>query len=285
MNELRAEQVTGPWAYHGEGPVWDHAAGVLRWMDMLDGDVLSWRPGDERPIRWDVGEVAGALRRRRDGGFVVAVARGFQLLADDGSFDGSIPPLWEDRTLRMNEGACSPSGRFYCGSMAYDAEAGRGAMHVLDPDGTARTLFGGLTISNGMAFSPDGEIAYHIDSPTQCVKRYDVQEDGSLVAPSVLFDVPPELGKPDGMTMDSDGNFWIALWGGSTVRQYSPVGEVMTTVHVAASQVTACSFGGIDGRDLYITTSREDLEGEPAAGSVFRVRTDAVGRGEELFAG
>ena len=142
-NVLIAEQVTGPWASHGEGPIWDSGAGMLRWVDLLRGDILSWSPGDEQPIRWHVGEVAAAVRRTRSGGFVVAIQNGFVLLAADGTVIEDLPPIWTDPTVRMNDGGCDPSGRFYCGSMAYDEAPGRGTLHRLNADRTTTQLLDG----------------------------------------------------------------------------------------------------------------------------------------------
>ncbi|BEP14188.1 SMP-30/gluconolactonase/LRE family protein [Acidothermaceae bacterium B102] len=282
--ELEATQATPPWAFHGEGPMWDHTAGMLRWVDQLRGDVLSWRPGDEAPLRWHVGETSAAIRLRRSGGLAIAAARGWVLLTSDGEVVGSPVVVWDDPTVRMNEGACHPSGRFYCGSMDVDEGPGRGSMHVLEPDLTVRTLLTGISISNGMVFSDDGRSAFHIDSPTRQVTRYRVDDDGALVAPELLFAIPDGHGIPDGMTMDTDGTFWIAMWGGSAVRRYAPSGELLATVPLPVSQPTACAF---HGSDLYITSSRLRLadDAEPLAGSVFRVATDATGREPEFFAG
>ena len=283
--ELEAAQATPPWAFHGEGPMWDPTAGLLRWVDQLRGDVLSWRPGDEVPLRWHVGETSAAIRLRRAGGLAIAATRGWVLLTPEGDVDGPPVVVWDDPTVRMNEGACHPSGRFYCGSMDVDEGPGRGSMHVLEPNLTTRTLLTGLSISNGLVFSDDGRWAFHVDSPTRQVTRYTVAEtDGALLSPELLFGIPDGHGIPDGMTMDTEGTFWIALWGGSAVRRYAPSGELLATVPLPVSQPTACAF---NDRDLYITSSRLRLpdDAEPLAGSVFRVATDATGREPELFGG
>jgi sugar lactone lactonase YvrE len=290
VKQLTAVQVTPAWAWHGEGPIWDRPAGLLRWVDMLRGDVLSWRPGNDDVIRWDVGEVAAMIRRRRTGGYVVAVERGFQLRDADGSLLWAGPELWDDPTVRMNEGACSPSGRLYCGSMGMPpGTPEKGSMYLLEPDLTVRPLLDRLTITNGMVFTPDGDSVYHIDTPASCVRRFRIDDDGSMVDPVVAFGIPTSAGDPDGMTGDADGCLWVALYGGSAVHQYSPSGELLTVVHLPVSQPTACHFGGPDLRDLYITTSHDQIDpddpAEVEAGAVFMVRTDSSGAAEELFAG
>ncbi len=288
MTVLEAVQATPPWTFHGEGPVWDPTTGQLRWVDQLKGDVLSWRPGDEQPQRWSVGETSAAIRLRRSGGLAIAATRGFRTYLSDGTPDGPPVVLWDDPTVRMNEGACHPSGRFYCGSMDVDEGPGRGSMWLLEPDLTARAILTGLSIANGLVFTDDGAVGYHIDSPTGQVTRYDVDEvTGDLLAGERLFAIPDGHGIPDGMTMDSEGTLWIALWGGSAVRRYSLSGELLATVPLPVSQPTACAFGGADGNDLYVTSSRLRLaaDAEPLAGSVFVARTDTTGRAPELFGG
>ena len=117
---MQVEQVTDPVAYHGEGPVWSTGWGGLRWVDMLAGDVLVL--GHDGSVgRRHVGSVAAALRPRRGGGAVFGVERGFALENPDGSLI-HLPELWTGTEVRMNEGACDPDGRFYCGSMAYDKQ-------------------------------------------------------------------------------------------------------------------------------------------------------------------
>src|SRR3712207_4647703 len=162
---MRAEQVTGPVAYHAEGPVWSPRWGGLRWVDMLAGDVLSLDP-DGTVRRRSVGSVAAALRPRRGGGAVVAFERGFALEEPDGTLT-PLDPLWSAEDVRMNEGGCDPDGRFWCGSMAYDQRPGGGALYRLDPDGSVRVVLRNVTISNGLEWSPDGSRAYYNDTRSE----------------------------------------------------------------------------------------------------------------------
>ena len=73
----------------------------------------------------------------------------------------------------MNEGGCDPDGRFWCGSMAYDQRPGAAALYRLDPDGTAHRVLDGVTISNGLEWSPDGSLAYYDDTATHRVDVFD----------------------------------------------------------------------------------------------------------------
>src|SRR5205085_11085603 len=130
LTPVRAEQLTAPVAFHGEGPVWSARWGGLRWVDMFAGDVLALA-ADGEVERRHVGDVAAALRPRRGGGAVIGVRRGFALEDPDGTLR-TLPEVWRGDAVRMNDGGCDPAGRFLCGSMAYDESPGAGALYRLD---------------------------------------------------------------------------------------------------------------------------------------------------------
>ncbi|NYJ05283.1 SMP-30/gluconolactonase/LRE family protein [Petropleomorpha daqingensis] len=281
---MRAEQVTDPVAYHGEGPVWSSRWGGLRWVDMLAGDVLALAD-DGAITRTHVGDVAAALRPRRDGGAVIGVERGFALQDADGSLT-TLPPVWSDPGVRMNEGGCDPDGRFWCGSMAYDQRPGGGSLYRLDPDGTVAVAFGGATISNGLEWSPDGSLAYYNDTPTHQIAVFDYARESGLTGRRTFVQLADDE-NPDGLTVDAEGGVWIALYGAGAVHRYTPDGRLDGVVEVAAEKVTACTFGGSRLDRLYITTSREDLppDADPLAGSLFAVDPGVAGRPVREFAG
>jgi sugar lactone lactonase YvrE len=252
---------------------------------MLAGDVLSLR-ADGTVGRRHVASVVAALRPRRTGGAVMLTERGFAL-EDAG---GAVTPLvevWADPTVRMNEGGCDPDGRFYGGSMAYDERPGAAALYRLGPDGSVTTVLHDVTVSNGLDFSPDGTVAYYVDTPTGRIDRFDYETGRGLTARRAFVELPEGAGHPDGLTVDAEGGVWVALFGGGAVRRYTAAGELDTIVEVDARQVTACTFGGEGLRELFITTSRENLDpGEdPAAGSLFRVAPGIAGKPVLEFAG
>src|SRR5690606_11698793 len=204
-----AEQLTGPVAYHAEGPVWSERWGGLRWVDMLAGDVLALGPdGDVR--RHHVGTIAAAIRPRRSGGMVVGVERGFALEDADGTLT-VMPELWADPGVRMNEGGCDPDGRFYCGSMAYDQRPGAGSLYRLDSDGSVSVVLGSVTVSNGLDWSPDGSRAYYNDTATHRVDVFDYDCETGLAGRRPFVDLSAEELHPDGLTVDSEGGVWVAL--------------------------------------------------------------------------
>jgi sugar lactone lactonase YvrE len=283
------EQLTAPVAFHAEGPVWSPSWGGLRWVDMFAGDVLSMAVGGRAAgdiARRHVGAIAAALRPRRGGGAVIAVERGF-LLEDAAGDLEPLPDLWADPGLRMNEGGCDPDGRFYCGSMAYDKAPGRGSVYRLDGDGSTSVVFGGSTISNGLAWSPDGSIAYYIDTPTRRIDMFDYAKDSGLTRRRTFVEITQTPGSPDGMTVDAQGHIWVALYGGSAVRRYRPDGTLDGVIELPVTNVTACTFAGADLDHLIITTSRENVPdgAQPEAGSLFRSRPGVTGQPVLEFAG
>jgi sugar lactone lactonase YvrE len=277
---VHAEQLTAPLAHHGEGPVWDDALQRLLWVDLLRGDLLlTDASGDSE--RRHVSDVLACVAPRTGGGHVVATERGFALV----SAEGDVEPLhdvWEDPTVRMNDGGCDPQGRFFCGSMAYGAAPGRGALYRLDPDRSVHVVHTQVTISNGLGWAPDGSRAYYVDSATQ---RIDVcSPDLSERRPFVT--VPESAGTPDGLTVDAEGGVWVALWGGSAVHRYTEGGELDQVVTLPVAQVSSCAFGGDDLRTLFVTTSAEGLsDPEPQAGALFTVTPGVTGLPTLRFAG
>lgn len=251
---------------------------------MLAGDVLELADSGQ-VRRKHVGKVAAALRPTADGGAVLALERGFALA--DASLEDVRPlgELWSDPAIRMNDGGCDPDGRFYCGTMSYAERPGAGALYRLDPGGEVTTVLSDVTISNGLAWSPAGESAYYIDTPTHRVDVFDYSTEAGLHNRRPLLTIPEQDGSPDGMTVDAEGRLWVALWGGSAVRCYRPDGVLEEHVELPVSQVTACTFGGRQLDELYITTSRQGVsEGEqPEAGALFRYRPGVRGRAAAVY--
>ncbi|MFG1703066.1 SMP-30/gluconolactonase/LRE family protein [Nonomuraea sp. M3C6] len=273
--------VTDPVAEHGEGPVWSGRWGGLRWVDMLAGDVLALDP-QGRVRRRHVGPVAAVVRPRVSGGYVVASEREL-LLSDSDDLDAPLRSLgeaWTDPAIRMNEGGCDPGGRFYIGSMAYDASPGRGSLYVAEPDGRLRVVVPGVTISNGFDFSPDGALAYYADTATGRVDVFDYDPEGGLTGRRPFAVVDPERGAPDGLTVDADGGVWVALWQGWAVHRYTPEGRLDAVIDLPVRKVTAVTFGGEELDRLFITTSALDVDRaeQPDAGAVFAADPGVRGR-------
>ena len=258
--------------------MWWPALDRLRFVDMLHGAVVTLGPTGE-PTRTGVGStIAAVIRPRVDGGAIVATERHLALAAQEDLSDLTpvielfLPaqPLGSPRTaLRCNEGGCDPQGRFYVGTMAYNRQ--RGVAQLYRWNGTAKhAVLTGLTIANGLAWSPGGDRAYFNDTETGTTSQLDYV-DGQLTRRREFVRFPPLQGRPDGLTVDAEGGVWVALNQGGKIHRYSPDGELTEVIDLPVRQVTSCTFGGPGLDRLYITTSREGLPdtAEPAAGSIF----------------
>jgi sugar lactone lactonase YvrE len=282
-----AEQITSADAYHGEGPCWSDAWGGLRYVDMLAGDVLSLDNASGSVTRTHVGEVAAVIRPRTQGGAVLALRDSFAITDDSLEELRTIAQVSQPDGVRLNEGGCDPDGRFYCGSMAYDETPHAGTFYRIDASHELAVVMEKVTISNGFDFALDGELAYYIDTVEHGIDVFDYTAETGLQNRRRWVDIPAEAGGPDGLTVDSDGGVWVALFGGSAVHRYSADGRLDAVVDLPASSVTACTFGGSQLQTLYITTSqiRADLEAEPAAGALFAIDPGVRGLPSRAFAG
>jgi sugar lactone lactonase YvrE len=153
-----------------------------------------------------------------------------------------------------------PTGRFWAGTMAYDEAPGAGVLYRLELDGTCTTVLTGLTISNGIGWSPDDATMYLTDSGTSHVEAFDFDgATGHLTPASHPGPHPAAGGAPDGLTVDQDGGIWVALWGGGAVQRYGPDRALLTTVSLPVDQPTSCAFGGPDQATLFVTSARAGL--------------------------
>jgi len=271
----------------GEGVRWDARRDELLGVDILAGRVYRVRIADDGALAavrhyslpWTVGMVTPI---EGDDGLLLGAGRGFVYLAPDGTHR-MIAEVAPDGT-RMNDGACDPQGRFWGGTLADDHHEGGGALYRLDRGGHTDLLMDGLTISNGIGWSPDGHTVYLVDSGPRVVYAFAFDgERGTISDQRVLISVPDDVGAPDGMTVDAAGDLWVAIYGGGCVHRYAPDGRLRETFTVAALQTTCCAFAGPGLHQLYITTATENWTDEqrradPTAGLVYRLDTDATGR-------
>jgi sugar lactone lactonase YvrE len=283
-------------AEHAEGPCWDPRLNKLLWVDQYAGLVHQADfNADTRCLEvehsFQVGAPVGAVVPSigPDGGWLLAADHGFAHLAHDGTVTRLGQPEADAvARMRMNDGKADPRGAMWAGSMAFDKKPGAGSLYRLDPDGTITVARARTTISNGLAFSPDGDRLYYIDTPTQRVDRFHIAADGRLTDQATIITVDPSLGHPDGMCIDAEGCLWVALWGGSAVHRYTPAGGLLAIVEVDAPQVSSCTFGGPDLSTLFITTSAEDMTGAQRArqehsGKLFRADVGVKGRPADTY--
>jgi sugar lactone lactonase YvrE len=282
---MTTELITDAKALLGEGPTWDSRTQTLYWLDILNRRLYA---GTEVLTAFDA--YPGCAAPCRNGHLIVGTR--FNILDFDPVSRRSavLAELTDEpETNRVNDGKCDPAGRFLLGTMdMVEERRPTGALYSFD--GTVKRLFDGQIISNGITWSPDLKTMYHIDTPTRLVKAYDYDvATGTLGRPRVLIDVPADLGWPDGMTSDREGNLWIAMWGGAKVTRWSPDGKLIGQIAIPALNASSCVFGGKNLDELYVTSARKgmtpaQLAEYPLTGGLFRVATSTVGMETFFFA-
>ena len=309
---MQAELLLDAQATLGEGPAWDEKTQTLYWVDILAKRLHAWKDGRADFLQLD--EFVGCVAPRRDGGLVAALHASFWTLGGDVVRNGIPQPqagfpfdfaqdkhppprmflasVIEPASNRFNDGKCDPAGRFLAGTMDMDEKSASGALYSLTANQPPRKLLDGVSISNGLAWSPDHKIFYYIDTPTRQVRAFDYDlETGNISNPRVVVEIPSEMGFPDGMTSDMDGRLWIALWGGSRVSKWDPLtGRKEAEIAIPAPQVTSCVFGGPRRDILYVTSARvgldeSTLEKYPLSGALFQIQTQTEGMPTFEFAG
>lgn len=253
----------------GEGPVWDVRLQALVWVDLDAGIVHVSNPATGSDEEIAVTGTVGAVAPRTGDGWAAAVEDGFGYISQGGLelVERTLP----DPDHRMNDAKCDPMGRLWAGSTTFTQQAGAGALHVWEGTGPSRVAISGLTLPNGIGWSPDGATLYLAESAHHTV--YEAPFDASSGVPGRLrpiLRVPHAF--PDGLAVADDGTFWLALWGAGEVWRVAPDGTVLTVVSVPATRTSSCAIGP-DGT-LYITSARRGLSGtalrdQPLAGSVF----------------
>lgn len=269
----------------GEGPIWDDSSARLVWVDIPNGHVHLFDPGTGRNKTYAMNQPVGVAALGRAGILIVACADGFYELELSNGRSTLLAHVEEDLPgSRMNDGACDAAGRLWAGTMSDEAQPGVGSLYRFDPDRRVTKMLSNLTISNGIDWSLDNSRMYYIDSATQSVDVFDFDLNaGSMASRRTLIAIPEAEGMPDGLTVDSEGCVWIALWGGGAVRRYSVDGVLMAHYELPVEFVSSCGFGGSEYEELYVTTGRymlspEELKTQPGAGSLFRIRPGVQGR-------
>jgi sugar lactone lactonase YvrE len=267
----------------GEGPAWDAKTQTLYWIDILEKRIYT---GTEPIAQLD--KFIGCLAPRPSGTLLIALSDGEGLsslvdLNPDASQQTVLVTVSESATTRLNDGKCDPAGRFLVGSMDMNETDPTGSVYSFDGK-QVTTLLSGVSISNGLAWSPDHKTFYYIDTPTHKVQAFDYDiATGQIANPRTAIHIPDSFGWPDGMTSDTDGNLWIALWAGAQIAKWDPrTGQLLEQIPVPAFQTSCCVFGGKDMNELYITSARkgmseENLKKYPLSGGLFKVETKVTG--------
>lgn len=282
-NELQTEVFQQSGASLGEGPSWDDRTKSLTWVDITAGTVHVVNESSLELHTFNIGSDVGAALPAAPGSWLLAAGDGLTILRNDGTMEPLLSVL-SDPSIRFNDAKCDPHGRAFIGTMAYSQQPGLASLFRLDGRASVETIFSGLTVSNGMAWSPAGDTFWFIDSATHSVSRFEFDPaTGSVGRELSKIHIPAELGMPDGACIDDDGCIWVALWGGSAVHRYTPDGLLDSIIRFPVSQVTSCAIGGASNDVLFVTSARhglssDQLAAQPLAGSVFATAANITGR-------
>ena len=276
----------------GESPVWSAAEQVLYWVDINAPTLNRFDPATGRNVAMPMPESIGCFAPRRAGGFIVALRDGIWLARADGALERKVAAApYDPAHHRFNDGRCDASGRFFAGTMNEKRDAASAALLRVDADFAVTPILADITISNGLAWSPDGRTMYHADTPTLTVHAYDYDTaTGTPRNRRVFAQWSGETDRPDGGAVDSAGNYWSAFYRGGKVVQISPQGRTLAEFEVPAMCPTMCAFGGPDLKTLYVTSARQmrdadELARLPQSGGIFSMRVDVPGLPEPAFAG
>jgi sugar lactone lactonase YvrE len=291
MHEVTAQVLVDAGAELGEGPVWDQRGERLLWVDILRGSLFATQADGSTTRLCLVDEAVPFVALREGAGFLLGIGGRVAWCDDDARIEDEVVLEEEPTGNRLNDAGVDPRGRLWVGSMASAGDRPAGSLYRVDPDRTVHRQLGGIAISNGIDWSPDGSVMYYVDTPTNRIDRftYDLST-GAIGARTVFVDLSGAPGVPDGLTVDANGNVLVALWGAAQVRAYSPEGEELYRVRTPAPQPTSCAFGGPDLGTLFITSARAGMDANERAqsqtsGAVFVTEGLGPGQGPHRFRG
>ena len=260
-----------------EGPTWIKDKGLL-FSDVIRGGVYLLDASNNISTIVEHRRGIGGIAVHEKNGLVVG---GRNISYKSFTGDKTTTLLSNDVTevaLGFNDLTTDSKGRVYVGSVAFkvfsDDEMIPGHLHVIDVDGSVRTISDGVMLSNGLGFSPDGKTLYHSDARDAVVRQYAVSPDGD-VSDWKPF-VKTNNGHPDGLAVAEDGSVWIAMAYGARVDVFESNGALRASLPVPLPMVTSVCFGGPDLKDLYVVTGSRGGPSD-SCGTIFRTRVEVPG--------
>jgi len=288
MDRFRAQVALPLGLSLGEGPCWDARNQALYFVDILGKALHRYFPESGAHQRFDMGKLIGTVAPTQGVRMLVALQDGVYWFCPDSGTMTLMSAIEADLPdNRFNDGKCDPSGRFYAGTMLHrETGVATGSLYCVEADGSFHRVLADVTISNGIGFSPDQRTMYYIDTPTYRVDAFDHDiQTGAISNRRPAVHIADGEGGPDGMTVDVEGNLWVAQWGGFCVCCYDPqTGAKLAQVDVDAERASACAFGGPDMDELYITTASGQAPA-PGDGHLYKVRLPVKGLAAFRFAG
>jgi len=280
----------------GESALWHEVESALYWVDIEGLTVNRLHAASGKFTSWKMGSNPSALAIDDNNCLVVATRNGLlRLNTTDGAETPIVDAPYDPARVRFNDGRVDPAGRFWIGTMYEPRDQPAAEMYVLDKDQLRLAWRGGMTNSNGLAWSLDGRTMFHADTTTHRIDCYDFdpatgqQSNGRTLLTFASDKSAPDYGgRPDGATMDAEGMYWVAMFEGGRILRIAPSGEIVREIKLPVRCPTSMAFGGPDLRTLYITSashgrSSQELEQYPLSGKVLAIRLDVAGREEPEY--
>jgi D-xylonolactonase len=280
MSEVECVWPVG--AILGEGPVWSAAEKALWFVDIKAPAIHRFHPATGETRSWHAPARVGFVAPTGDGSFIAGLKTGLHRFNPETS-NFTLLHVVEPHAPnnRLNDGFVDAEGFLWFGSMDDNEEEPSGALYQLGAGGCIRRD-PGYIVSNGPAESPDGRTLYHTDTLAGIIYAFDRARAGALSNKRVFARFEPGSGYPDGPIVDAEGCLWTGVFGGWSLKRFSPQGELLSELRLPCSAVTKAAFAGDDLRTLYITTAHvalnpEERKQQPLAGGLFRARVDVPG--------
>lgn len=276
----------------GESPFWEPHAQVLYWCDIPGLRLQRWHPASGDLAHWEFDAEPASCAPHVDGTLLLAMRDGvWRFDPTTGERTELAEPPYDPAKERFNDGKCDPQGRFWVGTLYEPRQPALASLHCLS-HGKLRRKAEGITVSNGLAWSPDGRTMYWTDTTSHTIFAFDFElTTGELSRRRVFVSFPKREagqpledygGRPDGAAVDVEGAYWVAMFEGQRLLRLSPEGTLLREVRLPVRCATMPCFGGPDLKTLYITTAREnrppaELADQPWSGCVLALDVDVPG--------
>ena len=276
----------------GESPFWWPEQRALVWTDIPGRTLNRWTPHDARHEQWPFETEIGSCAPLPGGEVLLALRSGLACFDPaSGKRRKLAEAPYDTGAQRFNDGKADPQGRFWVGTLCEPRDPARGALYRWDGE-QLDEVTGPVSVSNGLAWSPDGSTMYWSDTHAHRVHAYDF--DGRTGTPSrrrLFADFAPKAhagsldgygGRPDGAAVDVEGAYWVAMYEGQRLLRLGQDGSLLQEVALPVRCPTMPCFGGHALRTLFVTTAREnrpeaELAQQPLAGCVLTMRVDVPG--------
>lgn len=260
----------------GECPVWHPNEDRLYWTDIGNEQLLRYSPSLEKVEVVLKNTLVGGFTIQKDGSLLLFMEDGGVGHYSDGNLTRNIFNL-SGVMSRFNDVTTDAKGRVLCGTMPSDDSSGQ--LYRLDQDGTFECLLSRVQVPNGMGFSPDSKRLYFAETDNNLVHEFDYEvETGTISGRNTFLDLREGCGKPDGLTVDTEGKVWVAQWGKGTVDCYHPDGILARRLGLPASNVTSLTFGPTESKILYVTTAQAETGPPDQGGNLFSFEVNTTGQ-------